>query len=104
MNRKLKNTLLIIALAQVPLVGALELTKKQPLTKQTRMNTEAEKKNPNGCKAFGNAIRNIRTVKELQRELNNHSEATIKECIKDFQNDRRIMNLFQQLDKLNRSK
>ena len=61
-----------------------------------------KKKKPSGCKAFGDAIRNIRTVKELQRELNNHSEETIKKCIEKFRNNRRIMNLFEQLNKLNK--
>jgi ABC-type bacteriocin/lantibiotic exporter with double-glycine peptidase domain len=103
MSLKLKIPLFLIALAQVPLVSALEIVKKQPLTKQTQVNVEVKQKKPNGCKAFGNAIRNIRTVKELQRELNNYSEATVKECINDFKNDRRIMSLFQQLDKLNRT-
>lgn len=104
MNSKLRISFLLIALTPLPLVSAAELNKQKLITKPSRGNIETKQKTPNSCKAFENAIRNIRTVKELQRELNNHSEETIKQCIKIFQNDRRIMTLFKQLDKIKRSK
>ncbi len=72
-------------------------------SKNTRV-TQIKEKDPKGCKAFGNAIRNIRTVKELQRALNTFSDETIKECIGEFRNDRRIMHLFEELAKLNKKK
>ncbi len=79
---------------------------KHNLTKQTNntRTSQVKEKEPKGCKAFGNAIRNIRTVKELQRALNNFSEQKIKECIGEFRNDRRIMHLFEELEKLNKKK
>ena len=57
-------------------------------------------KKPIGCKVFENAIRNIRTVKEMQRELSNFDEETIKKCIVKFRRDPRIIKLFEQWSEL----
>jgi len=99
------NKLMIITLSTLVCSSSLNAANQvlELKPKSTRSTLVEVKKKPNGCKAFGDAIRNIRTVKELQRELNTYSEETIKECINEFRHNKRIMNLFDQWSQLNKS-
>ena len=101
----MKLTLLTIATLSVlsGVATAKDTVSKKSLLKKSTVISQTKKKEPNGCKAFGNAVRNIRTVKEMQREMNNHDDETIKACMQQFKSDPKMMHLFKEWAKLNRS-
>lgn len=101
----MKNLLTTISLVTLLNTSAFaaELPLKKPMLNKSTPVAQIKKKDPNGCKAFGNAVRNIRTVKEMQREMEKHSDDTIKKCAEEFKSDPKIMRWLKMWAKINRS-
>jgi len=98
-------TLLITVIFFTPITNAQKINNNILIKNKTINAPIFKKKKPTYCKAIENAVRNIRSIKQLSQELDKYSNKVLFDCLKTLISDRTLTFKLNQLkDYLNSRK